>query len=237
MKSRLQPGAWVIGAVVTVAAAGPVTALAQVPSVIPARIVNINECKSAYPKESTRAGEEGTTQVRLRVSAEGTLLDAQLTRSSGFERLDNATLSALSQCRYAPGSAAGVLTETSATISYRWRLEEAPAPRFDDCLQGIEYPPEAARNNQQGTTVMQVWFNAAHEIERMQVAQSSGSPHLDAAAAVALRRCKFKLLNQRPGAAPAEPTRIEYVWRLVDHVPAVPAVSPSPALPDPYRPL
>jgi TonB family protein len=220
----------------------PAVAQESAPSAIspprtPARVVNVDECKPVYPKESTRAGEVGTTVLRLRVSAEGKLLQADVARSSGFERLDNAVLEALAGCRFAPGTLDGVPRETTTALSFKWRLEEPPKKAISDCLNGIEYPAESLRAEEQGTTVLRVWFNAANEIERAEIAQSSGSPRLDAAALSGLPRCKFKLLGVQPGMAPKEPVRIEYVWRLVDDPPSTPSVPRVPELPDPYRPF
>jgi periplasmic protein TonB len=202
----------------------------------PARVVNLNECKPAYPKESTRAGETGTTQLRLRVSAEGKLLEAKVSRSSGFERLDNATLSALANCRYAPGTVDGVPSETATTVVYNWRLEDWPSLGLSECAKKIEYPVESLPAEEQGTTVLRVRFAASGDVERVEVEKSSGFPRLDEAAAKGFRDCRFKLAPTPPGQTPVLSTRIEYVWRLADEMP-VPAVPLGPVAPDPYRPL
>jgi TonB family protein len=204
-----------------------------------ARVLDIAQCKPVYPKESTRTGEEGATQVRLRIGADGRLLDAQVARSSGFERLDKAALDALSQCRFAATTQDGVPRESTLVLTYNWRLEPAvtaaPAP---ECLKLVEYPTESIHAQEQGTTVLRMWFTAAHQVERVELAKSSGSARLDAAALTGLQRCKFRLRGVESGTAPKEPAHVEFVWRISDESPpTMPAVPTGPVQPDPYRPL
>lgn len=241
MRIRRQTLASIVAGVALVVAAWPALVHAQdeSPKAVvggqptPARIVNINECKPAYPKESTRAGETGTTQLRLRVSAEGKLLDAKVSRSSGFERLDNATLSALENCRYAPGTVDGAAAETSTTVTYNWRLEERPKLDLPQCVKKIEYPVESLSAEEQGTSVLRVWVAASGDVEKVDVEKSSGFPRLDEAAAKGIRRCRFKVAPTPPNQTPVLSMRVEYVWRLEGGVPVAP-LGPEDA--DPFRP-
>jgi periplasmic protein TonB len=50
-----------------------------------------------YPKRSEEKGEEGTVVFRFLVGTDGRVQSAQLVRSSGFERLDNAAREAFMQ--------------------------------------------------------------------------------------------------------------------------------------------
>jgi TonB family protein len=197
----------------------------------PARIVNINECKPAYSKESTRAGETGTTHLRLRVSAEGKLLDAKVSRSSGFERLDNATLSALANCRYAPGTVEGVPSETTTTIAYNWRLDGPPAAVANPCAP--EYPAASIQAGEQGKTTLRFKVSKAGQAENIEVDESSGSARLDEASIAALRRCRFRLIAEQAASENPVSTKVEFIWRLVDGVPVAP-LGPEEA--DPFRP-
>jgi periplasmic protein TonB len=197
----------------------------------PARIANINECKPAYPKESTRAGETGTTHLRLRVSAEGKLLDATVSRSSGFERLDNATLSALANCRYTPGTVEGVPAETATTIAYNWRLDSPPAAAANPCAP--EYPAASVQAGEQGKTTLRFKVSKVGQAEDIEVEESSGSAQLDGASIAALRRCRFRLTPEQAASVTPVSTKVEFIWRLVDGVPAAP-LGPEEA--DPFRP-
>lgn len=62
----------------------------------------LNNPKPGYPSISRRLGEEGVVMLRVYVSPQGTPDQIQLLKSSGFDRLDQAALSAVSKWRFAP---------------------------------------------------------------------------------------------------------------------------------------
>jgi periplasmic protein TonB len=62
----------------------------------------------AYPAMSRRLGEQGQVMVRVLIGADGSAQQAQITRSSGYERLDQAALNAVLKWRYVPGKRGGV---------------------------------------------------------------------------------------------------------------------------------
>lgn len=62
----------------------------------------------AYPPISKRLGEQGKVLVRVLIGADGLPRQAELKRSSGFERLDRSALEYVMKCRYAPGKVGGV---------------------------------------------------------------------------------------------------------------------------------
>jgi periplasmic protein TonB len=62
----------------------------------------------AYPAMSRRLGEQGQVMVRVLIGADGIAQQAQVSRSSGFERLDQAAVNAVLKWRYVPGKRAGV---------------------------------------------------------------------------------------------------------------------------------
>ena len=55
-----------------------------------------------YPVESRRLKEEGTVVLLLTVGTDGRVADIRVSRSSGFDRLDNAALSAVKKWRWSP---------------------------------------------------------------------------------------------------------------------------------------
>jgi protein TonB len=61
-----------------------------------------------YPALSKRLGEQGKVLVRVLIGADGSPQQAELKRSSGFERLDRSALEYVMKCRYVPGKVAGV---------------------------------------------------------------------------------------------------------------------------------
>lgn len=61
-----------------------------------------------YPPISKRLGEQGQVIVRVLIGTDGAPQQAQLKRSSGFDRLDHSALDYVMKCRYVPGKVAGV---------------------------------------------------------------------------------------------------------------------------------
>jgi protein TonB len=57
-----------------------------------------------YPSRSRFAGEEGTVLVKVSISPLGAVLDAQVERSSGYQRLDEAALQSIRSWRFAPAT-------------------------------------------------------------------------------------------------------------------------------------
>ena len=65
-------------------------------------------------------GEQGTVMVRILIGANGLPIKAELQKTSGFERLDQAALDYVMQSRYKPGTLNGVPIELwmGRTVTY-----------------------------------------------------------------------------------------------------------------------
>lgn len=61
-----------------------------------------------YPPISKRLGEQGRVLVRVLIGPDGRPQQAELKRSSGFDRLDRSALEYVMKCRYVPGKVGGV---------------------------------------------------------------------------------------------------------------------------------
>jgi len=61
-----------------------------------------------YPIESRRKHEQGVVSLMVVLSVEGTVVDISVAKSSGFERLDRAALSAVRTWRWSPTRRGGV---------------------------------------------------------------------------------------------------------------------------------
>jgi protein TonB len=68
----------------------------------------LNNPKPAYPAMSRRMGETGKVVVRTLIGVDGTAQQAEVLRSSGFERLDRAAVETALKWRYVPGKRAGI---------------------------------------------------------------------------------------------------------------------------------
>ena len=79
--------------------------------------------KPSYPPASRRLEEEGTVRLRFLIGTEGQVLQAEVEKSSGFPRLDEAARAALAKCQFRPATVDGKPVRTWATVPYTWRLE------------------------------------------------------------------------------------------------------------------
>lgn len=70
-------------------------------------VAYLNNPAPEYPRMSKRAGEEGRVFLKVLVSAEGRPDSVEVSKSSGFERLDNAALNAVKQWRFEPARKGG----------------------------------------------------------------------------------------------------------------------------------
>jgi protein TonB len=86
--------------------------------------VNFDTCaKPEYPKSSLRNEETGTSTISFLISADGSVKDSKITRSSGFRDLDKAAVAALSKCRFKPATENGQAVETWSPVAYVWNLD------------------------------------------------------------------------------------------------------------------
>ena len=89
-------------------APAPATSAKVLPSTDADDLYNPNQ---RYPRMSQTMGEQGTVMVRILIGANGLPLKAELQKTSGFERLDQAALDFVMQSRYKPGTLGGKPTE------------------------------------------------------------------------------------------------------------------------------
>jgi protein TonB len=79
--------------------------------------------RPAYPEISKRLEEEGTVVLRFLVAPDGKVLQADVEKSSGFKRLDDAARQGLANCTFEPATVDGKPVRSWATVPYTWRLE------------------------------------------------------------------------------------------------------------------
>ena len=93
-------------------------------SVRTAAVVNAANCeKPEYPSASRRLEEEGTVSLRFLVGIDGKVIQAEIEKSSGYKRLDEAAKAGLSRCAFKPATVDGKPEQGWATMKYTWRLE------------------------------------------------------------------------------------------------------------------
>lgn len=83
----------------------------------------LNNPKPSYPRLSKRMGEQGEVRLRVLVAVDGRVASVQLSRSSGFERLDEAALESVKQWRFKPATQGGEPLETWVEVPVKFVLE------------------------------------------------------------------------------------------------------------------
>lgn len=76
-----------------------------------------------YPPLSKRLGEQGQVIHSVLIGVDGLPVSARLVKSSGFDRLDQAAMTAVMRWRYTPGKRNGVPTAMSFNVPINWVLE------------------------------------------------------------------------------------------------------------------
>ncbi len=79
--------------------------------------------KPPYPALSRRMGEQGKTTLRVLIGTDGLPKQAEIVKSSGYERLDQAALATAMRWRYVPGKRGGVPEAMWFNVPINWVLE------------------------------------------------------------------------------------------------------------------
>ncbi len=89
-----------------------------------ARIRASAQCVApSYPRRSIMNNEQGVSQLELLIGADGRVRESRVAQSSGFFRLDQAALQALSACQFEPERVNGEARPAWARLRYVWRLD------------------------------------------------------------------------------------------------------------------
>jgi len=92
----------------------------------PATAIGFTHTTPPYPPLAERLSEEGTVQLRLTISAQGTVTDAVVVRSSGYDDLDQAARSwILVHWRYRPAMRGGTAVPGASDVQVRFDLRTA----------------------------------------------------------------------------------------------------------------
>ena len=113
-----QPVPAVISAPVAAAPAAP--ASLQLPSSDAGYLQNPTP---PYPAISRRLGEQGKSTIRVLIGADGQPQRAEIAKSSGFDRLDQAAIATVMRWRYVPGKRNGVAEAMWFNVPINWVLE------------------------------------------------------------------------------------------------------------------
>ena len=94
-----------------------------------------------YPSASKRLEEEGTVTLRYLVGTDGNVISAEVEKSSGFRRLDEAAKSSIVKCQFKPAIKDGIPVQRVSKQNYTFRLESGtkitPVPYKVSDLNGV----------------------------------------------------------------------------------------------------
>lgn len=91
---------------------------------VPPIIDAARSCKPPdYPASARRLGQAGTVMLRFLIGIDGRVIESKVESSSGFERLDQAAINALSQCQFKAGTLDGKPEQSWASLKYVWQLQ------------------------------------------------------------------------------------------------------------------
>jgi len=87
-------------------------------------IADFSTCaKPQYPQADLDAGHQGTTTLAFLINAEGRVAESKVERSSGYATMDEASRTAIAECRFKPGTVDGRAAAQWANVQYVWTLE------------------------------------------------------------------------------------------------------------------
>lgn len=83
-----------------------------------------SDLQVVYPRVSRKRGEEGMVRVRVRLTAEGTVADIHIARSSGYSRLDDAACDAVSAAQFVPQRKNGTPVASTLDLTIVFKLDD-----------------------------------------------------------------------------------------------------------------
>ena len=97
-----------------------------------------------YPAESRRAGEQGKTDLRVLVDAQGLPKVVEIHQSSGFPRLDQAAIDAIRMWKYVPACRVDQPVEAWVIVPVIFRLKDdrTPVESLNRRIDGLEAQPD-----------------------------------------------------------------------------------------------
>lgn len=84
----------------------------------------LNNPKPTYSRISKRMGEQGEVRLRVQVGASGDVLSVELARSSGFERLDEAAITAVKGWKFKPAMQGEQAVSSWVEVPVKFVLED-----------------------------------------------------------------------------------------------------------------
>jgi TonB family protein len=157
-------------------------------------------CTQNYPQAAMAAHAEGTTLLAFKVTAEGTVKDPTVARSSGNQDLDDAALRCVAFWHYKPATRDGKPVEVAWQANVVWKIGEPPEVRRAEYCLRYRKDQAPLRPDVAATTVT---FRITPDgiLRDLVIAHSSGDQSLDDAAllCVAASHYDISVVTPPPG--------------------------------------
>ncbi len=98
----------------------------------PPELSKPEDCREHYPFFARVFDREGTTELSFTVSADGTVRDIKVAKSSGSDGLDDAAKDCVANWHYRPAVKDGELTDAPMTVKVAWGLDDKDAKKGAD---------------------------------------------------------------------------------------------------------
>jgi TonB family protein len=159
--------------------------------------------KPKFPQEALKAFSEGSVTIRVVIAPDGSVTNAQVTKSSGNAQLDAAALETARKWIMEPAAITPSDLHAGRPIVFDFKQEAVRAARYRDRAAWFanknatdrwvfapfpEYSEYARRFRYQGTVKLRVTIGRQGLVSNVEILQSSGHSDLDNAAVVAVRR-------------------------------------------------
>lgn len=163
--------------------------------------------QESYPPLSVILSEEGNTTVAFTVKKNGTVADVRVQSSSGYLRLDDASVTAMRQMLFTPPKRGNEAIDCSLRFRIIWKLtgdtDVAQVTQGDSRIFKPPfswYPAQARTDHREGLAVIAVEIGADGKLMKSAVAKSSGSSDLDNASLEYVKTLQFSTIstNGRP---------------------------------------
>ena len=181
----------------------------------------------AQPNGSTVPA--ATCELWLWVRRSGAIQAAQIARSSGAARLDEACVLGVINQTMTPGAVDGQAADMWAPLRINWKFgpppkaapptadsAAAPVPKLAEQELNVDppyYPESALKARKEGVCEMHVVVSAGGEVENMQMIRSTGIKDLDTACLDAVYAAQF-IPAQRAGQNVQGAADVWLSWRL-----------------------
>ncbi|HEV2561949.1 MAG TPA: energy transducer TonB [Rhizomicrobium sp.] len=177
--------------------------------------------QSDYPVLSRELNEQGNVLVQYTVKEDGTVGDVSVVKSSGYPRLDDASVAMVKQrWLFKPATKDGKPIAVRNRANIIWKVE-GPLTVMPDSpftvitMKPEDYPAEARALQQEGYVGLVLVIGEHGEVLRSTITKSSGSPSLDAASTDFAKKQHFSP-GQMNGKTVRTGIGLLVVWSLRD---------------------